>query len=72
MVSPAAYSGTMSTDANTPKDTSLSDLRAEIDDLEAVPENELISPTPDGLKDVLPHPQPTDAIGSEDWDDSGR
>lgn len=62
----------MSTDANSPQDPSLSELRAEIDELEKIPEHELVSPTPEGLKDILPVPEPTDAIGSEDWDDAGQ
>jgi hypothetical protein len=41
-------------------------LRAEIDELQAVPAEELISPVP-SIDDEL-EPEPTDAIGSEKWD----
>ena len=46
----------------------LAKLREEIDDLEATPEDELVSPTPHDLDEVDPVPHPTDAPGTEDWD----
>ena len=43
-------------------------LREEIDRLKAIPEEELVNPTPAGLADREPTPHATDAIGSEKWD----
>lgn len=48
----------------------LAELRAEIDELKAIPEDQLVTPEPSTLLDRAPRPEPTDAIGSEDWDDS--
>lgn len=45
----------------------LAALRAEIDELKAIPEDELVSPVP-SLKVDEPTPTPTDALGSEEWD----
>ena len=47
----------------------LAALRAEIDALQAVPEEEMLSPLPHVLRDNEPVPAPTDAIGSEHWDE---
>jgi hypothetical protein len=47
----------------------LAELREEIDALKAIPHEEIVSPTPKGIEDREPEPEPTDAIGSEDWDD---
>jgi hypothetical protein len=57
-----------STPENPADGADLAELREEIDELKAVPENELISPTPRDVQDVDPVPHPTDAIGSEKWD----
>ena len=43
--------------------------RSEIDELKKIPTEELVNPTPAPLADTEPEPEPTDAIGSEDWDD---
>ncbi|MEI3867107.1 hypothetical protein FBY40_2491 [Microbacterium sp. SLBN-154] len=48
----------------------LAEIRAEIDELKAVPEEELVSPTPAGLLAAEPEPEPTDPIGSADDDDT--
>lgn len=48
--------------------TDLAALRAEIDELKAIPEDELLSPVPSIAEDDEPTPAPTDAIGSERWD----
>jgi hypothetical protein len=46
----------------------LAELRAEIDELKAIPEDQLVTPEPASLLNREPRPEPTDAIGSEDWD----
>ena len=46
----------------------LAALRAEIDELKAIPEDELLSPVPSFVEDYEPTPVPTDAVGSEQWD----
>ncbi|MGZ0710434.1 hypothetical protein ACWPKO_19060 (plasmid) [Coraliomargarita sp. W4R53] len=46
----------------------LAELRKEIDGLKAIPEEEIVNPTPAGLSDREPTPHATDAIGSENWD----
>lgn len=53
----------------------LAELREEIDALKAIPHEEIVNPLPKNIEDREPEPEPTDAIGSEDWDDeepSGR
>lgn len=45
-------------------------LRKEIDDLQSIPEEQLISPTPADLLDEEPTPHPTNAVGSEQWNKS--
>lgn len=57
---------TSTPDTPTPDGSDLDALRAEIDELKAVPAEELISPVP-SFGDEL-DPEPTDAIGSEKWD----
>lgn len=58
-----------STPHNPPHDGSdLAALRKEIDDLQAIPHEEIVNPTPASLKDREPTPHSTDAIGSEKWD----
>lgn len=47
----------------------LAELRAEIDALQAIPHEEIVNPLPKILEDREPQPEPTDAIGSEKWDD---
>lgn len=59
---------TSTPDAPTPDGADLAALRKEIDDLKAIPEEELINPTPAAFTDREPTPHATDAIGSEDWD----
>lgn len=49
----------------------LAELREEIDALKAIPHEEIVNPLPKDLEDREPVPGPTDAIGSEDWDDDG-
>ena len=46
----------------------LAELRAEIDALKAIPEEELLNPRPPFVEEREPKPTPTDAIGSEKWD----
>ncbi len=46
----------------------LAELRAEIDALKAIPEEDLLSPTPPFIEELEPEATPTDAIGSEKWD----
>lgn len=46
----------------------LAALRAEIDELQAIPEEELLNPLPSGVEEREPTPHSTDAIGSEKWD----
>ena len=46
----------------------LAELRAEIDELKAIPHEEIVNPLPHNLEEREPEAEPTDAIGSEDWD----
>lgn len=46
----------------------LAALRKEIDELQAIPEEELLNPLPSFIEEREPAPRPTDAIGSEKWD----
>lgn len=46
----------------------LAALREEIDELKAIPEEELLNPLPSIVEEREPTPRPTDAIGSEKWD----
>ncbi|MBD7956807.1 hypothetical protein H9651_04095 [Microbacterium sp. Sa4CUA7] len=57
---------------STPDDdrAALDDLRAEIDALQKIPEEELVNPSPSQLDEDAPEPTPTDAPGSEDWNDT--
>ncbi|MBN9213279.1 MAG: hypothetical protein ABS62_08790 [Microbacterium sp. SCN 70-200] len=62
----------MSTPENLPETPAVPDLaklRKEIDDLQSQSPEELVNPTPEVLKDREATPEPTDAIGSEDWGD---
>ncbi|WP_396668067.1 hypothetical protein [Microbacterium sp. R86528] len=59
---------TSTPDASAPDGADLTELRKEIDELKAIPEEELVNPTPASLTDREPTPHATDAIGSEDWD----
>jgi len=45
----------------------LAELRAEIDELKAIPHEEIVNPQPHGLEEREPEAEPTDAIGSEHW-----
>ncbi|GAA3915541.1 hypothetical protein [Microbacterium invictum] len=56
-----------SSDGPKPQHTDLDALREEIDELKSIPEEELVNPTPADLIDREPTPEPTDSIGSEDW-----
>lgn len=47
----------------------LDELRDEIDALKKIPEEELVNPSPAKLNEDAPEPVPTDAPGSEDWND---
>jgi len=53
----------------TPEGPDLDALRDEIDDLQKIPTEELVNPTPTLVEENEPTPKPTDAIGSEDWND---
>jgi hypothetical protein len=46
----------------------LAALREEIDELKAIPEEELLNPLPSAVEEREPTPHSTDAIGSEKWD----
>lgn len=46
----------------------LAALREEIDELKAIPEEELVNPLPRGVEEREPTPHATDPIGSEKWD----
>ncbi|MGL4256131.1 hypothetical protein [Microbacterium sp.] len=46
----------------------LAALREEIDELKAIPEEELLNPLPHAVEEREPTPHSTDAIGSEKWD----
>lgn len=46
----------------------LAALRAEIDELKAIPEEELVNPSPGGLLAGALEAEPTDAMGTEKWD----
>jgi hypothetical protein len=48
----------------------LAELREEIDALKAIPHEEIVNPLPKNLEDREPDAEPTDAIGSEGWDDT--
>jgi len=45
----------------------LAELRAEIDELKAIPHEEIVNPLPHFVEEREPTPEPTDSIGSEDW-----
>lgn len=48
----------------------LAELREEIDALKAIPHEELVNPLPKSVEEREPEAEPTDAIGSEKWDDA--
>lgn len=50
----------------------LAELREEIDALQAIPHEEVVNPLPKFVEDREPTPGPTDAIGSEKWDEPER
>lgn len=52
-----------------PQGPDLDALRDEIDELQKIPTEELVNPTPTRVEENEPTPKPTDAIGSEDWND---
>jgi hypothetical protein len=55
---------------DTPNGPDLDALREEIADLKNTPTEELVDPAPSEFAaEATPRPNPTDAIGSEDWDD---
>jgi len=47
----------------------LAELREEIDALKAIPHEEIVNPLPKSVEEREPEAEPTDAIGSEDWND---
>lgn len=47
----------------------LAALREEIDELKAIPEEDLLNPLPRTVEENEPEPEPTNAIGSEKWDE---
>lgn len=53
----------------TPDGSDLAKLREEIDQLKAIPEDELVNPVPLDVEEREPDPTPTDAIGSEEWNE---
>ena len=60
---------TSTPDAPEPDGSDLAELREEIDALQAIPHEEIVSPVPHVVEEEEPEAEPTDAIGSEDWDD---
>ncbi len=54
-------------DGTAPDGHDLAELREEIDELKSIPTDELVNPVPHALQQEEPAPEPTDAIGSEDW-----
>lgn len=56
----------MNSTPDAPDGEDLAELRKEIDELMAIPEEQLISPP---LLAVEPTPHPTDAPGTEKWDE---
>lgn len=54
---------------STPDRENLDELRAEIDELKNTPTEELIDPAPSDFSEAVPQPTPSDAIGSEKWDE---
>jgi len=46
----------------------LAELREEIDALKAIPHEQVVNPLPQSILEREPAPQPTDAIGTEKWD----
>jgi len=46
----------------------LAELRKEIDELKAIPEDELLNPLPKDLEAIEGDPEPTDSIGYERWE----
>lgn len=63
---------TSTPDASAHDGEDLAELRAEIDELKEIPTEQLIDPEPASLLEREPRPEPTDAIGSEDWDSPER
>lgn len=61
----------MSSSPDTPAHdgSDLAALREEIDQLKAIPEEELLNPLPSPVEEREPTPHSTDAIGSEKWDE---
>ncbi|MET0811895.1 MAG: hypothetical protein ABWY03_02500 [Microbacterium sp.] len=45
----------------------LAELREEIDELKAIPHEEIVNPLPKAVEEREATPTPTDAIGSEKW-----
>lgn len=60
-------SGTSENLPETPDGPDLDALRDEIDELKKVPTEELVNPTPTLVEENELTPEPTDAIGSENW-----
>lgn len=59
----------MNSTPGVPDGEDLAELRKEIDELMAIPEEQLISPMPSDLLHAEPTPHPTDAPGTEKWDE---
>lgn len=59
-------SGTSENLPDTPDGPDLDALRAEIDELQKIPTEELVNPTPTIVAENEPTPEPTDPIGSAD------
>lgn len=69
MVACVYRGGMVSTPDNPTHDGSdLAQLREEIDELKAIPDEELLNPLPAAVEEREATPRPTDAIGSEKWD----
>lgn len=53
----------------TPDGPDLAEIRAQIDELADQSTEELVSPTPAALAEREPDPEPTEAVGSVEWDE---
>jgi len=59
----------MSSTPETPNGPDLDALREQIDELEKQPIDDLVSPIPTLKNEDEPEPEPTEAIGSVEWDE---
>lgn len=55
--------------SSTPDGADLAELREQIDELKSIPTEELVNPVPHDVAEDAPEAEPTDAIGSEEWNE---